>query len=110
MTQAVTSHLHGSRAASVNDRNVAHGPWPKWPGSTTQGGLRPLGGSAVVTFPLTCVQDRGSGTPRNSAGIIIDALSAAKDRQDAASGAAAPRARLDDVPPGQRPATRGWPR
>ena len=86
-TQAVTSNLHGSLAGKVNDRNVHIGPSDhvEWLDDRKWAYVR-LEGRAFGDVPLNLEYKLEVWDSPNSAGIIIDAVRAAKIAKDRGLG------------------------
>ncbi|GAA3538673.1 Myo-inositol-1-phosphate synthase [Aeromicrobium flavum] len=109
-TQAVTSNLHGSLADKVDDRNVHIGPsdYVAWLDDRKWAYVR-LEGRAFGDVPLNLEYKLEVWDSPNSAGIIIDAIRAAKIAKD--RGVAGPllsaSSYLMKSPPEQRPDDEG---
>ena len=105
-TQAVTSNLHGSLAGKVDDKNVHIGPsdYVAWLDDRTWAYVR-LEGRAFGDVPLNLEYKLEVWDSPNSAGIIIDAIRAAKIAKDRGIGGALLSASsyLMKSPPEQRP-------
>jgi myo-inositol-1-phosphate synthase len=86
-TQAVTSNLHGSLAGKVHDRNVHIGPsdYVAWLDDRKWAYVR-LEGRAFGDVPLNPEYKLEVWDSPNSAGIIIDAIRAAKIAKDRGLG------------------------
>ena len=86
-TQAVTSNLQGSLAGKVQDRNVHIGPsdYVAWLDDRKWAFIR-LEGRAFGDVPLTLEYKLEVWDSPNSAGVIIDALRAAKIAKDRGIG------------------------
>lgn len=86
-TQAVTSNLHGPLAGKIDDRNVHIGPsdWVDWLDDRKWAYVR-LEGKAFGEVPLNLEYKLEVWDSPNSAGIIIDALRAAKIAKDRGIG------------------------
>lgn len=86
-TQAVTSNLHGSLAGKINDRNVHIGPSDhvEWLDDRKWAYVR-LEGRAFGDVPLNLEYKLEVWDSPNSAGIIIDAVRAAKIAKDRGLG------------------------
>ena len=93
-TQAVTSNLHGSLAGKIDDRNVHIGPsdYVAWLDDRKWAYVR-LEGRAFGDVPLNLEYKLEVWDSPNSAGIIIDALRAARSPRTAASAARSCRRR-----------------
>src|SRR5690606_4409597 len=102
-TQAVTSNLHGSLAGKVNDKNVHIGPsdYVAWLDDRKWAYVR-LEGRAFGDAPINLEYKLEVWDSPNSAGIIIDAIRAAKIAKDRGIGGPSHRARahLKKAPPG----------
>jgi myo-inositol-1-phosphate synthase len=109
-TQAVTSNLHGSLAGKVNDRNVHIGPsdYVAWLDDRKWAYVR-LEGRAFGDVPLNLESKLEVWDSPNSAGIIIDAIRAAKIAKDRGIGGPLLSASsyLMKSPPVQRPDDEG---
>ncbi|WP_029212171.1 inositol-3-phosphate synthase [Arsenicicoccus bolidensis] len=109
-TQAVTSNLHGSLAGKTNDRNVHIGPsdYVAWLDDRKWAYVR-LEGRAFGDVPLNLEYKLEVWDSPNSAGIIIDAIRAAKIALDRGIGGPllSPAAYLMKSPPEQRPDDEG---
>src|SRR5690606_32699408 len=109
-TQAVTSHLHGTLADQVNDRNVHIGP-PDYVArlDDRKWAYVRLEGRAFGDAPINLEYKREVWGAPNSAGIIIDAIRAAKIAKDrGVSGALlSASSYLMKSPPEQRPDDEG---
>jgi myo-inositol-1-phosphate synthase len=109
-TQAVTSNLHGSLAGKVNDRNVHIGPsdYVAWLDDRKWAYVR-LEGRAFGDVPLNLEYKLEVWDSPNSAGIIIDAIRAAKIAKDRGIGGPLLSASsyLMKSPPVQRPDDEG---
>jgi myo-inositol-1-phosphate synthase len=109
-TQAVTSNLHGSLAGKVHDKNVHIGPsdYVAWLDDRKWAYVR-LEGRAFGDAPITLEYKLEVWDSPNSAGIIIDAIRAAKIAKD--RGVAGPllsaSSYLMKSPPEQRPDDEG---
>ncbi|KQY55940.1 inositol-3-phosphate synthase [Aeromicrobium sp. Root495] len=105
-TQAVTSNLTGSLAGKVNDKNVHIGPsdYVAWLDDRKWAYVR-LEGRAFGDVPLNLEYKLEVWDSPNSAGIIIDAIRAAKIAKDRGVGGALLSASsyLMKSPPEQRP-------
>src|SRR6186997_1247928 len=105
-TQAVTSNLSGSLAGKVYDRNVHIGPsdYVAWLDDRKWAYVR-LEGRAFGDVPLNLEYKLEVWDSPNSAGIIIDAIRAAKIAKDRGIGGALLSASsyLMKSPPEQRP-------
>ena len=105
-TQAVTSNLTGTLADKVNDRNVHIGPsdYVAWLDDRKWAYVR-LEGRAFGDVPLNLEYKLEVWDSPNSAGIIIDAIRAAKIAKDRGIGGALLSASsyLMKSPPEQRP-------
>src|SRR5690349_7348884 len=105
-TQAVTSNLHGSLAGKVHDKNVHIGPsdYVAWLDDRKWAYVR-LEGRAFGDVPLNLEYKLEVWDSPNSAGIIIDAIRAAKIAKDRGIGGAllSAAAYLMKSPPEQRP-------
>src|SRR4029453_15826652 len=86
-TQAVTSNLHGELADKINDRNVHIGPsdYLQWLDDRKWAYVR-LEGRAFGDVPLNLEYKLEVWDSPNSAGVIIDALRAAKIAKDRGVG------------------------
>jgi myo-inositol-1-phosphate synthase len=86
-TQAVTSNLHGELADKINDRNVHIGPsdYVQWLDDRKWAYVR-LEGRAFGDVPLNLEYKLEVWDSPNSAGIIIDAIRAAKIALDRGLG------------------------
>jgi myo-inositol-1-phosphate synthase len=86
-TQAVTSNLHGPLAGKIADRNVHIGPsdYVQWLDDRKWAYVR-LEGRAFGEVPLSLEYKLEVWDSPNSAGIIIDALRAAKIAKDRGIG------------------------
>lgn len=109
-TQAVTSNLHGTLADKVNDRNVHIGPsdYVAWLDDRKWAYVR-LEGRAFGDAPINLEYKLEVWDSPNSAGIIIDAIRAAKIAKDrGVSGALlSASSYLMKSPPEQRPDDEG---
>jgi len=109
-TQAVTSNLHGALAGKTDDRNVHIGPsdYVAWLDDRKWAYVR-LEGRAFGDVPLTLEYKLEVWDSPNSAGIIIDAIRAAKIALDRGIGGPllSPAAYLMKSPPEQREDTEG---
>ncbi|EWT04918.1 inositol-3-phosphate synthase [Intrasporangium chromatireducens Q5-1] len=109
-TQAVTSNLHGSLAGKKDDRNVHIGPsdYVAWLDDRKWAYVR-LEGRAFGDVPLNLEYKLEVWDSPNSAGIIIDAIRAAKIAKDRGIGGALLSASsyLMKSPPEQREDTEG---
>ncbi|MCG7322218.1 MULTISPECIES: inositol-3-phosphate synthase [Arsenicicoccus] len=109
-TQAVTSNLHGSLAGKTDDRNVHIGPsdYVAWLDDRKWAYVR-LEGRAFGDVPLNLEYKLEVWDSPNSAGIIIDAIRAAKIALDRGIGGPllSPAAYLMKSPPEQRPDDEG---
>ncbi|AKT50879.1 inositol-3-phosphate synthase [Arsenicicoccus sp. oral taxon 190] len=109
-TQAVTSNLHGSLAGKKEDRNVHIGPsdYVAWLDDRKWAYVR-LEGRAFGDVPLNLEYKLEVWDSPNSAGIIIDAIRAAKIAKDRGIGGPllSPAAYLMKSPPEQRPDDEG---
>ncbi|MFO6452281.1 MULTISPECIES: inositol-3-phosphate synthase [unclassified Aeromicrobium] len=109
-TQAVTSNLHGSLAGKVDDKNVHIGPsdYVAWLDDRKWAYVR-LEGRAFGDAPLNLEYKLEVWDSPNSAGIIIDAIRAAKIAKDrGVSGALlSASSYLMKSPPEQRPDEEG---
>jgi myo-inositol-1-phosphate synthase len=109
-TQAVTSNLHGSLAGKIDDRNVHIGPsdYVAWLDDRKWAYVR-LEGRAFGDVPLNLEYKLEVWDSPNSAGIIIDAIRAAKIAKDRGIGGALISASsyLMKSPPVQREDTEG---
>ena len=109
-TQAVTSNLHGSLAGKKDDRNVHIGPsdYVAWLDDRKWAYVR-LEGRAFGDVPLNLEYKLEVWDSPNSAGIIIDAIRAAKIAKDHGIGGALLSASsyLMKSPPEQREDTEG---
>ncbi|MCW2753814.1 MAG: inositol-3-phosphate synthase [Marmoricola sp.] len=109
-TQAVNSNLHGSLAGKVNDRNVHIGPsdYVAWLDDRKWAYVR-LEGRAFGDVPLNLEYKLEVWDSPNSAGIIIDAIRAAKIAKDRGIGGPLLSASsyLMKSPPVQRPDDEG---
>jgi myo-inositol-1-phosphate synthase len=109
-TQAVTSNLHGSLAGKVHDKNVHIGPsdYVAWLDDRKWAYVR-LEGRAFGDAPINLEYKLEVWDSPNSAGIIIDAIRAAKIAKD--RGVAGPllsaSSYLMKSPPEQRPDDEG---
>ena len=105
-TQAVTSNLTGSLAGKIDDRNVHIGPsdYVAWLDDRKWAYVR-LEGRAFGDVPLNLEYKLEVWDSPNSAGIIIDAIRAAKIAKDRGVGGALLSASsyLMKSPPEQRP-------
>ncbi|GAA4394747.1 inositol-3-phosphate synthase [Ornithinibacter aureus] len=105
-TQAVTSNLEGSLAGKVHDKNVHIGPsdYVAWLDDRKWAYVR-LEGRAFGDAPLNLEYKLEVWDSPNSAGIIIDAIRAAKIAKDRGVGGALLSASsyLMKSPPEQRP-------
>jgi myo-inositol-1-phosphate synthase len=105
-TQSVTSNLHGSLGGKVQDRNVHIGPsdYVQWLDDRKWAYVR-LEGRAFGDVPLNMEYKLEVWDSPNSAGIIIDAIRAAKIAKDRGVGGALISASsyLMKSPPVQRP-------
>ncbi|HET7303567.1 MAG TPA: inositol-3-phosphate synthase [Segeticoccus sp.] len=105
-TQSVTSNLHGSLAGKKDDRNVHIGPsdYVAWLDDRKWAYVR-LEGRAFGDVPLNLEYKLEVWDSPNSAGIIIDAIRAAKIARDRGIGGALLSASsyLMKSPPEQRP-------
>lgn len=105
-TQAVTSNLTGPLAGKIDDRNVHIGPsdYVAWLDDRKWAYVR-LEGRAFGDVPLNLEYKLEVWDSPNSAGIIIDAIRAAKIAQDRGVGGALLSASsyLMKSPPEQRP-------
>lgn len=105
-TQAVTSNLHGSLAGKIDDKNVHIGPsdYVAWLDDRKWAYVR-LEGRAFGDVPLNLEYKLEVWDSPNSAGIIIDAIRAAKIAKDRGIGGALLSASsyLMKSPPEQRP-------
>src|SRR5690606_35518116 len=105
-TQAVTSNLSGPLAGKIDDRNVHIGPsdYVAWLDDRKWAYVR-LEGRAFGDVPLNLEYKLEVWDSPNSAGIIIDAIRAAKIAKDRGIGGALPSASsyLMKSPPEQRP-------
>src|SRR5919112_1566805 len=92
-TQSVTSNLHGSLGGKVQDRNVHIGPsdYVQWLDDRKWAYVRPEG-RAFGDVPLNMEYKLEVWDSPNSAGIIIDALRAAKIALDRGIGGPVPSA------------------
>src|SRR3954451_11547031 len=86
-TQAVTSNLHGSLAGKIEDKNVHIGPsdYVQWLDDRKWAYVR-LEGRAFGDVPLNLEYKLEVWDSPNSAGIIIDAVRAAKIAKDRGIG------------------------
>ena len=86
-TQAVTSNLTGPLAGKIDDRNVHIGPsdWVDWLDDRKWAYVR-LEGKAFGEVPLNLEYKLEVWDSPNSAGIIIDAVRAAKIAKDRGIG------------------------
>ena len=109
-TQAVTSNLHGSLAGKVDDKNVHIGPsdYVAWLDDRKWAYVR-LEGRAFGDAPINLEYKLEVWDSPNSAGIIIDAIRAAKIAKDrGVSGALlSASSYLMKSPPEQRPDDEG---
>jgi myo-inositol-1-phosphate synthase len=109
-TQAVTSNLHGSLAGKIDDKNVHIGPsdYVQWLDDRKWAYVR-LEGRAFGDAPLNLEYKLEVWDSPNSAGIIIDAIRAAKIAKDRGIGGALLSASsyLMKSPPEQREDTEG---
>ena len=109
-TQAVTSNLHGALAGKTEDRNVHIGPsdYVAWLDDRKWAYVR-LEGRAFGDVPLNLEYKLEVWDSPNSAGIIIDAIRAAKIAKDRGIGGALLSASsyLMKSPPEQREDTEG---
>jgi myo-inositol-1-phosphate synthase len=109
-TQSVTSNLSGPLAGKVNDRNVHIGPsdYVAWLDDRKWAYVR-LEGRAFGDVPLNLEYKLEVWDSPNSAGIIIDAIRAAKIAKDRGIGGALLSASsyLMKSPPVQRPDDEG---
>ncbi|MCA1783377.1 MAG: inositol-3-phosphate synthase [Intrasporangiaceae bacterium] len=109
-TQAVTSNLAGSLAGKIDDRNVHIGPsdYVAWLDDRKWAYVR-LEGRAFGDVPLNLEYKLEVWDSPNSAGIIIDAIRAAKIAKDRGIGGALLSASsyLMKSPPEQREDTEG---
>jgi myo-inositol-1-phosphate synthase len=109
-TQAVTSNLEGPLAGKIDDRNVHIGPsdYVAWLDDRKWAYVR-LEGRAFGDVPLTLEYKLEVWDSPNSAGIIIDAIRAAKIAKDRGIGGALLSASsyLMKSPPEQREDTEG---
>ncbi|WP_409484159.1 inositol-3-phosphate synthase [Arsenicicoccus dermatophilus] len=109
-TQAVTSNLTGSLAGKTDDRNVHIGPsdYVAWLDDRKWAYVR-LEGRAFGDVPLNLEYKLEVWDSPNSAGIIIDAIRAAKIAKDRGIGGPllSPAAYLMKSPPEQRPDEEG---
>jgi myo-inositol-1-phosphate synthase len=105
-TQAVTSNLNGSLAGKIDDKNVHIGPsdYVAWLDDRKWAYVR-LEGRAFGDVPLNLEYKLEVWDSPNSAGIIIDAIRAAKIAKDRGIGGALLSASsyLMKSPPEQRP-------
>ncbi len=105
-TQAVTSNLEGSLAGKIHDKNVHIGPsdYVAWLDDRKWASVR-LEGRAFGDAPLNLEYKLEVWDSPNSAGIIIDAIRAAKIAKDRGVGGALLSASsyLMKSPPEQRP-------
>ncbi|GMA21606.1 inositol-3-phosphate synthase [Arsenicicoccus piscis] len=105
-TQAVTSNLQGELAGKISDRNVHIGPsdYVQWLDDRKWAYVR-LEGRAFGDVPLNLEYKLEVWDSPNSAGIIIDAIRAAKIALDRGIGGPllSPAAYLMKSPPEQRP-------
>jgi myo-inositol-1-phosphate synthase len=109
-TQAVTSNLHGSLAGKIDDKNVHIGPsdYVQWLDDRKWAYVR-LEGRAFGDAPLNLEYKLEVWDSPNSAGIIIDAIRAAKIAKDRGIGGALLSASsyLMKSPPEQREDSEG---
>jgi myo-inositol-1-phosphate synthase len=86
-TQAVTSNLHGSLSGKIHDKNVHIGPsdYVAWLDDRKWAYVR-LEGRAFGDVPLNLEYKLEVWDSPNSAGIIIDAIRAAKIAKDRGIG------------------------
>ncbi|MBM9463882.1 inositol-3-phosphate synthase [Aeromicrobium sp. YIM 150415] len=109
-TQAVTSNLHGSLAGKIDDKNVHIGPsdYVAWLDDRKWAYVR-LEGRAFGDVPLNLEYKLEVWDSPNSAGIIIDAIRAAKIAKDRGIGGPLISASsyLMKSPPVQREDTEG---
>jgi myo-inositol-1-phosphate synthase len=109
-TQSVTSNLTGSLAGKIQDRNVHIGPsdYVQWLDDRKWAYVR-LEGRAFGDVPLSLEYKLEVWDSPNSAGIIIDAIRAAKIAKDRGIGGAllAASSYLMKSPPVQRPDDEG---
>ncbi|HEX4471568.1 MAG TPA: inositol-3-phosphate synthase, partial [Nocardioides sp.] len=86
-TQSVTSNLHGSLGGKIQDRNVHIGPsdYVQWLDDRKWAYVR-LEGRAFGDVPINMEYKLEVWDSPNSAGIIIDALRAAKIAKDRGIG------------------------
>ncbi|RYU10218.1 inositol-3-phosphate synthase [Nocardioides iriomotensis] len=109
-TQAVTSNLHGELAGKTSDRNVHIGPsdYVAWLDDRKWAYVR-LEGRAFGDVPLNLEYKLEVWDSPNSAGIIIDAIRAAKIAKDRGVGGPihAASTYLMKSPPIQRPDDEG---
>ncbi len=109
-TQAVTSYLHGSLAGKVDDKNVHIGPsdYVAWLDDRKWAYVR-LEGRAFGDVPLNLEYKLEVWDSPNSAGIIIDAIRAAKIAKDrgVAGALLSASSYLMKSPPEQRPDDEG---
>lgn len=109
-TQAVTSNLHGSLAGKVDDKNVHIGPsdYVAWLDDRKWAYVR-LEGRAFGDAPLNLEYKLEVWDSPNSAGIIIDAIRAAKIAKDrgVAGALLSASSYLMKSPPEQRPDEEG---
>jgi myo-inositol-1-phosphate synthase len=109
-TQAVTSNLHGSLAGKIEDKNVHIGPsdYVQWLDDRKWAYVR-LEGRAFGDAPLNLEYKLEVWDSPNSAGIIIDAIRAAKIAKDRGIGGALLSASsyLMKSPPEQREDSEG---
>src|SRR6476661_6282504 len=109
-TQAVTSNLQGELAGKVHDKNVHIGPsdYVAWLDDRKWAYVR-LEGRAFGDVPLNLEYKLEVWDSPNSAGIIIDAIRAAKIAKDRGIGGAllAASSYLMKSPPVQRPDDEG---
>ena len=105
-TQAVTSNLTGALAGKTEDRNVHIGPsdYVAWLDDRKWAYVR-LEGRAFGDVPLNLEYKLEVWDSPNSAGIIIDAIRAAKIAKDRGIGGALPVGVVlpHEVPPGAAP-------
>jgi myo-inositol-1-phosphate synthase len=105
-TQSVTSNLHGPLGGKKSDRNVHIGPsdYVAWLDDRKWAYVR-LEGRAFGDVPLNLEYKLEVWDSPNSAGIIIDAIRAAKIGLDRGIGGPllSPAAYLMKSPPEQRP-------
>jgi myo-inositol-1-phosphate synthase len=109
-TQAVTSNLHGSLAGKIEDKNVHIGPsdYVQWLDDRKWAYIR-LEGRSFGDAPLNAELKLEVWDSPNSAGIIIDAIRAAKIAKDRGIGGALLSASsyLMKSPPEQREDSEG---